>query len=99
MPFNCCSITAVTVFCNVSADAPGYVAVIATDGGAMLGYSATGNLVSDNAPATRIKMEMTQAKIGRSMKNRGMAKNYFNEFRPKRKCPLPRLLWIQMALA
>jgi hypothetical protein len=61
------------VFCSVSADAPGYVAVMATDGGAMLGYWATGSFVSDNAPATRIKMEMTQAKTGRSMKNLGMA--------------------------
>jgi hypothetical protein len=46
--------------------------VIATDGGAMLGYCATGSLVSDNAPESKIKMEMTQAKIGRSMKNLGM---------------------------
>jgi hypothetical protein len=39
------------------------------EGGATLGYWATGNWLMAVTPISTIKMETTQAKIGRSMKN------------------------------
>ena len=47
--------------------------MIETEGGAMLGYWATGRLKIDKVPASITMMAMTQAKIGRSMKKRDMA--------------------------
>ena len=73
MPFICCSITDVTVFCTVSADAPAYMALTAMDGGATVGYCATGRCVTARMPPSMMSRESTQAKIGRSMKNFGMA--------------------------
>src|ERR1700678_1823513 len=69
MPDSCCSITCTTVLCTVSAEAPGKVTVIWTAGGAMLGYCATGKVTTAMAPAIIRTMAITQAKIGRSMKN------------------------------
>src|ERR1700679_840845 len=69
MPDSCCSITCTTVPCTVSAEAPGKVTVIWTAGGAMLGYCATGKVTTAMAPAIIRTMAITQAKIGRSMKN------------------------------
>ena len=57
---------------TVLAEAPGYIALMAIVGGAMLGYWATGNWKMDNSPASIRMMAMTQAKIGRSIKNRDM---------------------------
>jgi len=74
MPFICCSMTEVTVSCKISAEAPAYVAVTEIEGGAMLGYWATGNLVIARAPISTMRMETTQAKTGRSMKNLAMTK-------------------------
>jgi hypothetical protein len=39
------------------------------EGGATLGYCATGKRVTASAPSTMIKMETTQAKTGRLIKN------------------------------
>ena len=41
-----------------------------TEGGAIDGYWAIGRVRIDRAPASMTTMAMTQAKIGRSMKNR-----------------------------
>ena len=71
-PLICCSITCVTVFSTVFADAPGYVALICTAGGAMVGYCAIGNVKTDAIPASIRMMAITHAKIGRSIKNFAM---------------------------
>src|SRR5260221_531466 len=68
----CCSMTCTTVSCTVVAEAPGYVVLICTEGGAIGGYCSIGRAKIDNAPATMIRMAMTIAKIGRSMKNLAM---------------------------
>jgi len=44
-------------------------------GGAMAGYCATGNEVMASPPASMRTIAMTKAKIGRSMKNRAMARS------------------------
>src|SRR4030081_1644557 len=62
-----------TVSCTVCADAPGYVTVMAMEGGAMLGYCATGSFRIASIPARVMMMAMTHAKTGRSMKNLDMA--------------------------
>jgi hypothetical protein len=67
---SCCSITWVTEFCTVWASAPGYMALITTAGGAMVGYCSIGRLVAAMPPASMVTMAMTQAKTGRSMKKR-----------------------------
>src|ERR1700704_2262608 len=64
--------TCTTVSWTVVADAPGYVVLICTEGGAIGGYCSIGSATIDNAPATMIRMAMTIAKIGRSMKNLAM---------------------------
>ena len=46
---------------------------MAMDGGATVGYWATGRCVMARIPASMMSRESTQAKIGRSMKNFGMA--------------------------
>jgi hypothetical protein len=46
---------------------------MAMEGGATLGYCATGRWVTARHPASMMSRESTQAKIGRSMKNLGMA--------------------------
>src|SRR6201986_5604258 len=51
-PVICCSITCVTVFSTVLADAPGYVALIWIAGGAIVGYCATGSVKIDAIPAS-----------------------------------------------
>src|SRR6185437_3419630 len=70
MPVSCCSITWVTEFCTVSADAPGKVAPMLTAGGAMFGYCSIGSVVIDSAPAIMMTIAITHAKTGRSIKNR-----------------------------
>src|SRR5260221_3738619 len=64
--------TCVTVFSTVFADAPGYVALIWIDGGAMVGYCATGSWKIDAMPASIRMIAITHAKIGRSIKNLAM---------------------------
>src|SRR5882762_4319992 len=64
--------TCTTVSWTVVADAPGYVVPICTEGGAIGGYCSIGSATIDKAPATIIRIAMTIAKIGRSMKNLAM---------------------------
>src|SRR5512138_3957927 len=64
-----CSTICVTVSSSVFAEAPGYVVVTATVGGAMAGYCDTGKDRIEIAPAIITMMAMTHAKMGRSMKN------------------------------
>ena len=73
IPFMFCSITCVTVSCTVCASAPGYVAVIATAGGAMVGYCAMGSLRIASPPAIIKMMASTQAKTGRWIKKLAMS--------------------------
>ncbi len=49
--------------------APGYCARTTTVGGTTSGYSEIGSAGSDSSPATKIRVDSTPAKIGRSMKN------------------------------
>ena len=64
------SIGAATVCSSVSADAPGYTACTVTTGGAISGYCAIGSVRIAARPASTRNMEITAAKIGRSMKKR-----------------------------
>ncbi len=66
--------TWVTESSTVLAEAPGYTALITTAGGAICGYIETGSARSDSRPASMMTMAITQAKIGRSMKKRGMVR-------------------------
>ena len=72
MPFSFCSTTWVTVSCTVWADAPGYMALMVICGGAIGGYCETGSVLIDRRPASMTMMAITQAKIGRFIKNLGM---------------------------
>src|SRR3546814_14140570 len=62
--------TCTTVSCTVCAEAPGYTTLMEIAGGATFGYWLIGSLSMDRAPASITTMASTQAKIGRSMKNR-----------------------------
>src|SRR5881275_3588212 len=64
------SIGEATVSSSVSAEAPGYTACTVTTGGAISGYCAIGSERIEASPARTMKVEMTAAKRGRSMKNR-----------------------------
>src|SRR5206468_2894012 len=77
MPVSCCSITCVTEFCTLCAEAPGKVAPMFTDGGAMLGYCSMGSVVIDKAPAIMVTIAITHANTGRSIKNREMDTSAF----------------------
>src|SRR5262245_24493020 len=67
-PLTSCSIGVATVLATISAEAPGYCAVTEIDGGAMSGYCATGRAKYATPPTSVMMMEITAAKIGRSMK-------------------------------
>jgi hypothetical protein len=47
------------------------------DGGATLGYWATGNWLMAMTPKRMISKETTQAKIGRSIKNLDIIKTFY----------------------
>jgi hypothetical protein len=57
-----------TVAAMTSAEAPGYVALMFTVGGAISGYSEIGKDRCAMAPAIVKRIERTAAKIGRSIK-------------------------------
>src|ERR1043165_7887974 len=59
-----------TVCSSVWADAPGYTACTVTTGGAISGYCAIGKERIAARPASTMKVEMTAANSGRSMKKR-----------------------------
>src|SRR5437762_6782501 len=65
-----------TVCSSTSADAPGYVAVTVTTGGAISGYWAIGRLRIADKPASTRNTEITAAKIGRSIKKRENMSGY-----------------------
>src|SRR5579864_7802463 len=67
-PLICSSIGVTTVDATVSALAPGYWPVTLTMGGAILGYWAIGSRKNDTPPRITMMIEITAAKIGRSMK-------------------------------
>ena len=68
-PLICSSIGVDTVSAITLGLAPGYCARTTTVGGATSGYSEIGSAGSDRSPATKIRVDSTPAKIGRSMKN------------------------------
>src|SRR5687768_5195791 len=61
-----------TVSAMVFGDAPGYWPETTTVGGTISGYSLIGRMGSAIRPATTTMMEITDAKIGRSMKKEDM---------------------------
>src|SRR3984893_4616650 len=67
-PLICCSSGATTVAATTSALAPGYWPLTLTTGGAISGYWAIGSLPTATAPTMTKTIEITAAKIGRSMK-------------------------------
>src|SRR5215472_129477 len=67
-PLICSSIGDTTVEATTSALAPGYCPVTLIIGGAISGYWATGRRENDTVPTITNTIEMTAAKIGRSMK-------------------------------
>src|ERR1043165_7101489 len=68
-PLICSSIGVATVSAITFGLAPGYCARTTTDGGTTSGYSEIGITRSASRPPTKMRTEMTPAKIGRSMKN------------------------------
>src|ERR1700741_2616138 len=71
-PLICSSSGAATVSAITFGLAPGYVARTTIDGGTTSGYSDTGSRVIAIAPARKMTIDSTAAKIGRSMKKREM---------------------------
>jgi hypothetical protein len=67
-PLICCSIGVTTVEATTSALAPGYCPVTLIKGGAISGYCAIGRRRKDTTPRIVKTIEITAAKIGRSMK-------------------------------
>src|SRR5277367_5742150 len=67
-PLICCSSGVTTVDATTSALAPGYCPVTLISGGAISGYWAIGSRENDTAPRITKTIEITAAKIGRSMK-------------------------------
>src|SRR6516225_5095683 len=69
-PLTCCSMGAATASATSCALAPGYVQVTCTVGGVILGNCDNGSVKYATTPASTVRMDSTEAKIGRSMKNR-----------------------------
>ena len=61
-----------TVSAIVFGEAPGYCPLTTTVGGTISGYSLIGSSGIATSPATTMMIEMTEAKIGRSMKKEEM---------------------------
>src|SRR3954470_4990039 len=68
-PLICSSSGVATVSAITFGFAPGYVARTTTEGGTTSGYSEIGSRFIAMAPARKMIIETTPAKIGRSMKN------------------------------
>src|SRR5471032_821332 len=86
MPLICCSITWITVFCMVSAEAPGKVAAICTTGGETGGNCSTGSLKTAMPPTSIRISDRTMAKMGRRMKKRDMVPALFLRQRCRWSC-------------
>src|SRR6185503_8123015 len=69
VPLICSSSGVATVSAITLGLAPGNCAFTTTDGGTTSGYSEIGSRVIAISPARKITIEITPAKIGRSMKN------------------------------
>ena len=69
-PLTASSSGAATVSASTCGFAPGNCVRTWTDGGTTSGYSDTGRRSIARTPAMKMKMETTDAKIGRSMKKR-----------------------------
>src|ERR1051326_8640881 len=69
-----------TVCSSVWADAPGYTAWTVTTGGAISGYCAIGSERIAARPASTMKIEITAANSGRSMKKRENMPDSFRLF-------------------
>src|SRR6476469_5243617 len=69
VPLICSSSGAAKVSAITVGFAPGYWARTTTDGGTTSGYSEIGSLKMASKPATKMMIDRTAAKIGRSMKN------------------------------
>ena len=69
VPLTCSSIGRVTVRSTTSAEAPVKVAETWTDGGAIGGNCEIGRVGAAMTPARMMRIAITPAKIGRSMKN------------------------------
>src|SRR3970040_329046 len=67
-PLISCSSGVATVLPTVSAEAPAYWALTVMEGGAISGYCATGSVKKATPPISVIRIDITAAKIGRSMK-------------------------------
>ncbi len=65
-----CSMICVTESSTLLAAAPGYSALMAMDGGAMVGYGVSGSRRMATRPSSESMIASTQANIGRSMKKR-----------------------------
>jgi hypothetical protein len=70
VPLICSSSGVATVSAMTLGLAPGNCAFTTTVGGTTSGYSNTGNWSSATTPARKMIIEITPAKIGRSMKKR-----------------------------
>ena len=57
---------------NAKGEIVGINTMIVTEGGAICGYCATGSVRMARMPMHMIRIEITQAKTGRSMKKRSM---------------------------
>ena len=71
-PLICSSSGVATVSAITFGFAPGYCACTTTDGGTTSGYSEIGRRNIAIRPPTKMMIDSTAAKIGRSMKNREM---------------------------
>ena len=71
-PLICSSSGVATVSAMTVGLAPGNCAWTTTDGGTTSGYSDTGRRNIASRPPTKMMIDITAAKIGRSMKNREM---------------------------
>src|SRR3954465_11921771 len=69
-PLICSSSGVATVSAITFGLAPGYCARTTTEGGTTSGYSEIGSVKIDSRPATKMMINRTAPKIGRSMKNR-----------------------------
>ena len=58
---------AITDFCTVSADAPGYAVITITVGGAMSGNCSIGRVFMLISPTSTMTMDITAERTGRSM--------------------------------
>ena len=79
-PITCSSIGAATALATSVALAPGKLHVTEIVGGEIIGNCASGKRKTQIAPASVITIDSTEAKIGRSMKNRDNTGDVVSKF-------------------